>query len=83
MANKRLKSGLITLVSLIAAVIVTPQWAEFVAYVNGQLVYRGWSLAVIGLVTVIISEGWKKVLNDKMIAKANEIGAGLNTLDLY
>lgn len=81
--SKRIKSALITLTSLFAAVIITPQWAEFVTYVNGTLVHKGWSVAVIGLLTVIISEGWKAILNAQMIAKAREIGAGTSTVDLY
>lgn len=76
-------SGLITFVSLFASVITTSQWADFVQYSNGKLVAWGVPLAIIGLVTVIISELWKQVLNAKMIAEAQAVGKGTAELDLY
>lgn len=81
--TKRIKSGLITLVSLFAVVVTTPQWADFVHFSNDKFASWGIPTAIVGLVTVFVSELWKHILNMKMIAKAREIGQGTNTLDLY
>jgi hypothetical protein len=81
--TKRIKSGLITLVSLFAAVITTPQWADFVHFSNEKLASWGLPVAIIGLITVIISEVWKQILNARMIAESQKLGRGTATLDLY
>lgn len=81
--SKRIKSALITLTSLVASVIITPQWADFVTYVHDKLVLKGWHVAVIGLLMVVIDNAWKAILNARMIAKARELGQGTATLDLY
>lgn len=68
--KKRVKSGAITFVSLFAAVATTPAWATFVHWGEERAVMIGIPIAVIGLVTVIIDNVWKQMLNNHTMKKA-------------
>lgn len=65
--SKRLKSGLITLVSLFGAIVVTPQWVDFTKFASDKLSDYGIPVAVIGLLTVVLSEIWKQIINWRIL----------------
>jgi len=85
--SKRIKSGLITLVSVLSVVLVSPEWVSFTEFANDGLVEMGIPLAIIGLAGVVISEIWKHILNWYMINKLEKTSsAGSLTdykIDLY
>ncbi len=85
--SKRIKSGLITAVSMfgtaLVAAIATPQWSSFVVYAHDKAVGWGVPAVVIALLGVIVSEIWKQILNKrtmKMWAGGSGLGSGP---DLY
>lgn len=85
--EKRLKSGLITLVSILGTAFVavssSTQMHNFVIYVQDRAVNLGVPAVVIALIGVIVAEAWKAWLNSRTIAKASQFGSGTRGLDLY
>lgn len=90
-SSKRVKSFLITLLSLcgtaLVAVIATPEWnaylVEVKAFATTQLGLSGAAVAVIGL---FISELWKNILNKRIAAAQgyNRVPtAGVNGAEYY
>lgn len=72
--KKRIKSGLITLVSVFGAVLVSPQWVDFSKFASDKLSDWGVPLAVIALLGVFLSEIWKQILNWHIMQKLNKTG---------
>ena len=72
--SKRIKSGLITLVSIFGAVILTPQWMDFSKFASDKLADMGLPIAVIGLTGVVFSEVWKQILNWQIMNKLEKTG---------
>jgi len=80
--SKRLKSGFITLVSIVAVVITTPAWADFVTFANTKLLGWGIPAVVTTLLAVFISELWKYLLNKHTLSKMGKIGSRVEN-ELY
>lgn len=86
MKNKRIKSGLITLVSIIAAVITTPAWSGFVEFANSKLYGFGIPTVVTALLAVVISELWKHIINISILKEQGVTSRSVkvsNVVDLY
>ena len=82
--SKRLKSGLITLSSIIIAVVSTPAWADFVQFANTKLLGWGIPAVVTALLAVAVNEVWRHLINQNILK--NQIGkvSGLKVRsDLY
>lgn len=65
--SKRLKSGLITLGSIIIAVVSTPAWADFVQFANTKLLGWGIPAVVTTLLAVLINEIWRYLINQSIL----------------
>lgn len=72
--SKRIKSGLITLVSIFGAVMVTPQFVDFTKFTSDKLSEWGVPVAVIGVLGVFLSEVWKQILNWYTLKKLEKTG---------
>jgi hypothetical protein len=72
--SKRIKSGLITLISVFGAVLVSPQWVDFSKFASDKLSDWGIPVAVIALLGVFLSEIWKQILNWHIMQKINKSG---------
>lgn len=72
--SKRIKSGLITLVSIFGAVMVTPQFVDFTKFTSDKLSEWGVPVAVVGVLGVFLSELWKQILNWHMMKKLEKTG---------
>ena len=86
--SKRIKSFLITATSILGtafvAITVTPEWVNFVTFVNDKATSLGVPAVVIALVGVFIAEVWKSILNARALKKAESMGvAASRSLDLY
>jgi len=89
---KRFKSFLISATSLVitalAVVIFTPEWATFVQDLYGWLSHAGIPASVVAIVGLLVAEIWKSILNQRMIERyRSDYGAAATRsqsgLDLY
>lgn len=72
--KKRLKSGLITFVSIFAVVVVSPQWVDFTKFASDKLSEWGIPMAIIGVLGVFLSEVIKQILNWQIMKKLDKTG---------
>ncbi len=72
--SKRIKSGLITLVSIFGAVMMSPEFVDFTKFTSDKLTDWGVPVAVIGVMGVLLSEIWKQVLNWHTMRKLEKSG---------
>jgi hypothetical protein len=79
--KKRIKSGLITLVSILGVVMVSPQFIDFTKFASDKLSEWGVPVAVIGLLGVFLSEIWKQILNWRITSKLEKEGLAGSSAD--
>ena len=78
---KRIKSGLITLVSVLGVVVLSPQFVDFSKFASDKLGEWGVPVAVIGVLGVFVSELWKQILNWRIQHKLGESGLAGSSAD--
>lgn len=85
--SKRIKSFLITASSIFGtaflALVVSPEWVNFVTFVNDKAHSLGVPEVVIALVGVLIAEIWKAILNARTMARVERGVAGYQPIDFY
>jgi len=76
--KKRIKSGLITLISILGVVVVSPQFVDFSKFASEKLSDWGVPVVVVGVAGVLLSEVWKQILNWRMLSKNDSLAGGFS-----
>lgn len=79
--SKRIKSGLITLVSVLGVVVLSPQFVDFSKFASDKLSEWGIPVAVIGVLGVFVSELWKQILNWRIQQRLSDTGLAGSSAD--
>ena len=76
--SKRIKSFLITLISVLGVVVMSPQFVDFSKFASDKLSDWGIPVAIIGVAGVLLSEIWKQILNWRILSRNDSLAGGFS-----